>query len=297
MHQVTAVATRSVSDVVRGFYELTKPGITLFVGTTAAAGYVITARGEAQALTLLLVVLATMMMSAGAATLNQVAERDRDARMARTVRRPIPAGLIPARTAAMYGWLLTLAAVLLSTTTLPPLVLVFLVICHISYVFWYTPLKTRTLHCTIVGAIPGSLPVLAGSAAAGGLPNEAALALTALLFTWQIPHFLAIGWMMREDYARAGFVMLPVVDESGVRTARISVLYAIATMGCAVLVMRAADAGTVALSVVHTAAMLYMFSTLPFLRTPGKAQARRLFFASLIVLPVMMTAIMLGLVI
>jgi protoheme IX farnesyltransferase len=295
MYEATATATRSFSDVARGYHELTKPGITLFVGITAAAGYVVNAGAAASATSLLLVVLATMLMSSGAATLNQVAERQLDARMSRTMRRPIPAGHVSARSANTLGWSLTAAGTLLATLTLPPLVLFFLLVCHASYVYWYTPLKVRTVHCTIVGAIPGAFPVLAGAAAAG-MPNMAAIALTGLLFTWQIPHFMAIGWLMRDDYARAGFEMLPVVDASGLRTARVSLLYAVATMGFAVLVTRFADVGVITLSVIHTAAMLYMFAVVPFLRTRDKTRARRLFFASLVVLPVMLTALMLGLV-
>lgn len=296
MYEATALAPRSFAIVARGYHELTKPGITLFVGITAAAGYVVSARGSADAWLLVCVVLATMLMSSGAATLNQVIECQRDARMQRTVRRPIPAGIISARSATRFGWGLSCAGALLATLTLPLPVLIFLLACHASYLYLYTPLKPRTPHCTLAGAIPGALPVLAGSAATGALPDAAALALAGLLFTWQIPHFMAIGWLMREDYARAGFAMLPVLDQSGARTARVSLLYAVATMGFAVLVTRAVDVGVAALSVVHTAAMLYMFATVPFMRARTNAQARRLFFASLMVLPVMMAALMLGLV-
>ncbi len=296
MYEAVATTSRSLSEVARGYHELTKPGITLFVVISAAAGYVVNAGSSAHAGTLLLVVAATALLSGGAATLNMMAERDRDARMQRTQYRPIPAGLIDARAASFFGWSLSAVGALLALFTLPPLVLVFLLVCHISYVYWYTPLKVRTEHSTIVGAIPGAVPVLAGAAATGAMPNTAALALTGLLFTWQFPHFLAIGWLMRADYKRAGFVLLPVIDETGKRTARVSLLYAVATMGFAVLVTRALDAGALVSSVVHTASTAYMFACVPFMRMRDQARARKLFFASLIVLPVILVALMLGLV-
>jgi heme o synthase len=144
----------------------------------------------------------------------------------------------------------------------------------------------------LVGAIPGALPVLAGAAAAG-VPNAASLALTGLLFTWQIPHFMAIGWMARDDYARAGFVMMPVIDETGTRTARTALLYAIATQGLVVLVAREANISMWLVATIHAAGTAYVIAALPFIRTRKKEQARRLFFASLVVLPVMLGALLL----
>lgn len=288
-------ARAPAAAVIRAYRELTKPGITVFVGLTAVAGYIVSMGSGIDSGALFLVALSTMLMSGGAAALNQVAERDLDARMRRTEHRPLPAGLITVQAATTFGWTLTTVGALLAIFTLPPLTFVFLALCHISYVHVYTPLKRVTPLCTLVGAIPGSLPVLAGAAAAGGMPGPTALALTALLFTWQIPHFFAIGWLTRDDYARAGFCMLPVTDESGKLTARAALLYAVAMQGFAILVTREAAVGPLVMAVVHTAGTAYVFAVLPFLRRREKPQARRLFLTSLLVLPIILSALMVGL--
>jgi protoheme IX farnesyltransferase len=286
MHEATALQTRAHSaTLARAYLQLTKPGIAVFVAMSALAGYVVNASRSFEPALLVLVFAATTLMSGGAATLNQVAERHLDARMRRTARRPLPAGVITPAAATTFGWALSLAGALIACFALNPLALLFLVACHFSYLHLYTPLKRTTALCTLVGGIPGALPVLAGAAAAGTFPNGAALALTGLLFMWQMPHFFAIGWLVREDYARAGFALLPVRDETGKRTARVSLVFALATQGCAILVAREAGLGPLLTAVVHTAGTLYWISVLPFLRCAGKAQARRLFFTSLLVLP------------
>ena len=294
MMQQVAVAPRArTTAVLRAYHELTTPGITLFVGLSAAAGYALAAGAAVDAATLVCAAAATMLMSGGAAALNQVVERDVDALMQRTRGRPLPSGIITANAATVFGWLLTTLGALLATTLLPPLAFIFLAACHVSYIYCYTPLKRSSELCTLVGAIPGALPVLAGAAAAGGAPNPAALALTGLLFVWQIPHFMAIGWLAREDYARAGFVMLPVVDESGRRTARVALLYAIATQGFAILTAREAGAAPLMLAVIHTAGTAYVVAAALFLRSRHAAAARRLFFTSLVVLPAILGMLML----
>lgn len=292
---LTATAATPRTDVfvlARAYQELTKPGITLFVGLTAIAGYMLNAGAQRDLMTAGLVMLATMLMSGGAATLNQVAEARSDALMRRTRGRPLPAGILSARQARTFGWTLSIVGALVALITLPLLSLVFLATCHVTYVYVYTPLKKTTTLCTLAGAIPGALPVLAGSAAAVAVPNTAALALTAVLFTWQIPHFFAIGWITRDDYERAGFAMLPVIDKSGLVTARASFLYAIATHGLAILVTREIGAAPLVMAAVHTAGTAYVLSTLPFFLSRTNERARRLFFTSLIVLPVMLGALM-----
>jgi heme o synthase len=293
MHEATIVtAQTSIATTWRACHELTKPGITLFVGLTAAAGYLLVADAAPVPLTLIALVLATMLMSGGAAALNQVAERDLDARMQRTRQRPIVAGLITPEAAQWFAWSLTIAGALLAAIALPPLALLYLAVCHITYVYLYTPLKRSTTLCTLAGAIPGALPVMAGAAAAGGPTHAAAWLLTGLLFAWQIPHFFAIGWLTRDDYARAGFALLPVRDATGLATARSALLYAIATHGFAILLTREAEVAPFAIATIHTAGTLYVVAVLPFLRQRGKIEARRLFFASLVVLPVILIALM-----
>jgi heme o synthase len=264
----------------------------MFVAITAVAGYALAAGAAMNATAIILVTLTTMAMSGGAAALNQLAERREDALMRRTANRPLPSGIVSSASAAMFGWTLSIAGAALALVTLPPLTVVFLALCHVSYVFAYTPMKKRTINCTLVGAIPGSVPVLAGAAAAGGLPTPAVLALTGMLFMWQMPHFFAIGWLTRADYARAGFAMLPVVDASGAATARACLLYAIAMQGLAILTTREMGAGPATMAIVHTAGTAYVLAVLPFMRGRTNARARRLFFTSLVVLPVILCALM-----
>jgi protoheme IX farnesyltransferase len=283
-------------DIARAWVGLTKPGITLFIGITAAAGYITALGGLLMPVRFGIALVATMLMSGGAATLNQVDELKWDALMRRTARRPLPAGVISARRARAFGWSLSALGLLLSLTLLPPATALFLVLCHISYVNIYTPLKRRTPLCTLTGAIPGSLPVLAGWAATGETIGVAALALTGVVFMWQIPHFLAIGWMARDDYAMAGCPMLGVVEGSGRASARISLAYTLAMLACAIVVGLTSPAGSLYMNVALIACLAYVAFAWHFVRQRDRLPARRLFFSSLIVLPVLLTALMVDLV-
>ena len=208
-----AVAPSRVAD----FMELTKPRITSLVLVTAAVGYAVGGGGALSAVNFLLFMVGTALLCGGASALNQYLERDADARMTRTSRRPLPAGRITPSDALAFGLaisavgLVVLAGVNLLTLALGAASL-------LSYVLAYTPLKRVTSLCTIVGAVPGALPPLMGWAAARGSLGPAGWGLFAILFLWQLPHFLAIGWLYREDYARGGFPMLAVTDRDGSST-------------------------------------------------------------------------------
>jgi len=283
-----------MSATTRAYLELTKPGITLFIGITAAAGF-ITAAGWAMPMRFVATVTATMLMSAGAATLNQVAEHRWDALMRRTSMRPLPAGTINPTAARVFAGILTGSGLAISLLFLNVSAAVFLVLCHISYVHAYTPLKRRTPLCTLVGAIPGALPVLAGWTAAGKPIDTAAIALTGVLFMWQIPHFLAIGWMARDDYRTAGCPMLGVVEPSGLASARVSLVYAVATLLCALVLGVAISAGPLFLVAAVLTGGAYIHYAVRFVREPARPPARRLFFCSLAVLPLLLSALMLDL--
>jgi heme o synthase len=170
------------------------------------------------------------------------------------------------------------------------------VLCHISYVLVYTPLKRRTPLCTLTGAIPGALPVLAGWSAAGQPIDVTAIALTGVLFMWQIPHFLAIGWMAREDYGKAGCPMLSVVDVTGRASARVSLAYAVAMLVCAGVVGVTSTAGALYTGVAVLTGTAYIMHAWRFVQLPERTPARRLFFSSIIVLPVLLSALMADLV-
>jgi heme o synthase len=284
-----------MSTAMRAYVELTKPGITVFIGITAGAGFVTALGGFGLPLQLVLMLAATMLMSGGAAALNHVYESRFDALMARTARRPIPAGIIRVESARLFGWALSLSGLVLSLLFLPLATAFFLVLCHVSYVFVYTPLKRTTPLCTLTGAIPGALPVLAGWAATGQAIDVAAVALTGVLFMWQIPHFLAIGWMGREDYATAGCPMLGVVESTGRASARVSLMYALAMLVCALVVGIASPAGGIYMATAVTACGAYVLFAWRFVRQRERIPARRLFFSSLVVLPLLLGGLMLDL--
>lgn len=284
-----------MTGTARAFFTLTKPGITLFIGVTAAAGFVTALDGWGRPGLLLVTLAATMLMSGGAAALNMVVESRWDALMVRTASRPIPAGVVSESAARAFGWSLSLVGLILALLFLPWATALFLLLCHISYVYAYTPLKRRTPLCTLAGAVPGALPVLAGWTATGRPIDVVAIALTGVLFMWQIPHFLAIGWMAREDYARASCPMLAVVDATGRSSARVSVLYAAAMVICAVVVGMMSNAGVIFLATALATGGAYVMFAWRFVQDRTRAPARRLFFSSIVVLPLLLVALVVDL--
>ena len=214
---LTPTAVNPAAHTVKAFITLTKPEITLMVMISAALGYLM-ASYSVNLVVLMHTVLGTGLVAAGAGTLNQYLERALDARMRRTSRRPLPCGHVTAHAALLFGVSLAVAGtiyLMLFLNALTGLVGVFTLL---AYLFVYTPLKRKTQLCTLIGAIPGAAPLLMGWAAARNNLTLEAWALYAILFLWQFPHFYAIGWLYREDYARAGMLMLPAIDEDDGRT-------------------------------------------------------------------------------
>lgn len=270
------------------YLELGKAGLSLFVVGTTAVGYVLASRGDLSWRGLLLTLLGTGLTSSGSLALNQFMERGRDARMERTCHRPLPAGTIaPAQAlraaiVSMTAGLAILAAFAnLLTAALATTVVV-------AYLGFYTPMKPRTPLCTLVGAVCGAIPPMMGWAAAVGQLEIGAWILAAVLFLWQIPHFLALAWLYREDYERGGFRMLPVLDRSGVVTGRMVILYSLALLPIGLAATLAGMAGWLFLvgSVVLGGGLLAMGVRMARLRTDRSA--RMLFLASLVYLPVML---------
>ncbi|MEX0891572.1 MAG: heme o synthase [Gemmatimonadota bacterium] len=211
----------------RAYLELTKPGITRMVVVTTAAGFYMAARGGIDWFLLLHTLVATALVASGCNAFNQILERDADARMKRTARRPLPSGRLG--TAEAYAFSVFISAVgLVQLVVFVNLLTAVLVAASLaSYVWIYTPMKKATWVATWVGAVPGALPILAGWTAAGGGLDAVGWALFAILFLWQMPHFFALAWIYRDDYSRGGFRMLTVVDPSGRRSGRQAVLFAL----------------------------------------------------------------------
>lgn len=233
------------------FVALTKPDVSFLVILTTAAGYYMGVRGPVDWLHLLHAVFGTTLIAAGTAALNHYIERDVDAQMRRTASRPLPSGQLEPQEALWFGLSLAIVGAADLWITAGILGSALGVVTCLSYLLAYTPLKKRTVWATFIGAFPGAIPPMIGWVAATGHLEKGAWLLFAILFFWQFPHFLAISWMYREDYARAGILMLPVVDPEGKRTFRQILLAASALVAVSVLP-----------AVVGLAGILYFFGAL-----------------------------------
>lgn len=202
------------------FLELTKPRVTFMVVLTAIAGFYMATQSAIDLLLLLNLVVGTALVAGGTSALNQLVEIEIDRRMKRTSKRPLPAGRLAPRAALLFGVSISTAGILYLLLLVNALTSLLAAATLISYVFIYTPMKRTSPMSTVVGAIPGALPPVGGwTAVRGELSIEAGI-LFAILFFWQLPHFLAIAWLYREDYARGGLRVLPVIDEDGDSTSR-----------------------------------------------------------------------------
>lgn len=284
---MTAPAVSLHRSQLADFLELTKPRIVLMVLVTVAAGFAL-APGSAGAWTLVHALIGTALVAAGTGTLNQLIERDVDARMLRTRRRPLPGGRVDAAEAGVFGWSLAavgttylLVAVNLATAALAAATV-------LSYVLVYTPLKRRTPAATLIGAIPGALPIVGGWTAAGSLPDAGAWALFWILFLWQLPHFQALSWMYRDDYARAGLRMQSVDDPDGRATFRTAAAYAAALLPVAILPSALGVAGGWYAVGAASLSLWFLGTAVVAVVRPSFAAARRLFLASLAWLPLVL---------
>lgn len=279
----TAVVAASPARAA-DFLELTKPRITFLVVITSAVGYLVGAGKNVDAATLLPLLFGTLFLAGGASALNQYAERELDARMHRTRTRPLPSGRVLPAEALAFGLSISGAGLLLLAAC-GWLALSLGGAALASYTLAYTPLKRVTSLCTVVGAVPGAIPPLIGWAAATGGIDAGGWALFGILFLWQLPHFLAIGWMYREDYARGGFPMLTVLDPDGRSTGRQMVLYSAALVPVTVFAGTVASAGRAYLWGAIVLGLVFVASALGFAESKSPGAARRLFLVSILYLP------------
>ncbi len=273
---------------------LTKPRITAMVVFTTGVGFLMASRGPLRPALLTAALVGTGLVAAGAAVLNQVLERATDAEMERTRRRPLPAGRVAPAEASTLGGLLTAAGLLTLFGLCGPLSASVALASWASYLFVYTPLKKRTPLATLVGAVPGALPPVIGWSAAHDSLGPGAAILFAILFLWQVPHFLAIAWLYRDDYARAGFPMLPVLDREGSFTARQALVHSLALVAVSLTPVMAGMAGGLYLAgaVALGAALTAVSARL--LGARDVASARLLFLASVVYLPALSSLLVAG---
>ena len=287
MNPASSALAVSAGSRAADFAELAKPRITSLVLVTAAVGFAVGGQGSIDWLAFFVFMAGTALLCGGASALNQYLERDADALMERTRRRPIPGGRIRPEEALVFGLALS-AAGLAVLAFVNALTLALGAASLVSYVLAYTPLKRVTSLCTVVGAVPGALPPLMGWAASRGSLGAAGWGLFAILFLWQLPHFLAIGWLYRDDYARGGFPMLAVTDRDGASTGRQAVLYATALLPVTLAagLLASAGAGYLWGGLVLGLGFLACAAAFAWKRTVGSA--RRLFLASVLYLPLLM---------
>ncbi|HWS54157.1 MAG TPA: heme o synthase [Pyrinomonadaceae bacterium] len=269
------------------FVELTKPRITFLIVLTSAAGFCLGSKGVIDYLALGHALFGIALLSSGIATINQFMERDLDGRMRRTATRPLPTQKLSPAQALVFGAALTFGAELYLAAFVNLLTAAFGLTVVVGYLLLYTPLKTRTSLSTVVGAFPGAMPPLMGWTAATGSVGVEAWALFAILFMWQFPHFLAIAWMYREDYARAGILMLPVVEPEGRLTAQQIVLWALLLVPVSLFPAALGTTGRFYFFGAFVLGLAFLAASVHAAFANSRQGARRLLLASVLYLPLL----------
>jgi heme o synthase len=270
------------------YLALTKPRVVLMVLITAFVGFYLASPGEIHWLLLGHTLIGVTLASGGTLALNQYLERELDAHMVRTRERPLPEGRLQPGEALGFGVAITASGLIYLTWLVNPLSGLVTAVSVGSYLFLYTPLKQKTPLCLMVGAVPGALPPVTGWAAASGGLSLEAWVLFAILFLWQIPHSLSIAVLYREDYARANFQLLPVVEPEGTRTGRQIVVHSLALLAVGLLPTTLQVAGPVYFVTAFILGMAMLICGVMVARSYSSAAARRLLFASLIYLPALL---------
>ena len=285
---IVRLVARDRRQLAVDFVALTKPRVVVMVLVTTLVGYYLGLAGSADYLRMLHLLIGTLLAAGGTLALNQYRERDLDARMDRTRTRPLPAGRLQPIEAWLFGVGLTMLGTAYLAALVGPLVALVTLATTVLYLFAYTPLKLRTPLCTLVGAVAGALPPVAGWAAARGDVAPGAWVLFAILFLWQLPHTLAIARLYRDDYARAGVRVLPVVDPDGASTERQVVLACVALVSVSLLPAAAGWTGPI-----YFAGALLLgvaFSAVGVVQAllPSPRAARHVLLASLLYLPLLL---------
>lgn len=270
------------------FLELTKPRIVTMILVTTLVGFYLGSQSEPDYPCLLCTLIGTALAGGGTLALNQLLEREADAKMYRTSLRPLPDGRLQPFDALVFGTLITVGGLVYLTLAVNPLSALVTAVIVLSYLFAYTPLKKKTSLCSIVGAIPGALPPVIGWSAARETLSLEAWVLFAIVFLWQMPHSLAIGWLYRDDFARAGFRLLPVIDPDGKSTGRQIVSNCLALLAVGLLPTLIGFTGAIYFFSALVLGSVFLWYGVSLALSCSQAAARRLLFASLVYLPVLL---------
>ncbi len=288
----TRPAARSTLALSRAadFIELVKPRLVLMILVTTAAGFYIGSHTPVNWFQCLHTLIGAGLTAAGVLGLNQYLERDIDAQMKRTQDRPVPGGRMSPLVALLFGVMLTGSGMLYLTFIVNPLSGLVISLIVASYLFLYTPLKRKTSLCTLIGAVPGALPPVVGWAAARGTVTAEAWVLFAILFLWQLPHSLAIAYIYREDYAKAGLRLLPVIHPDGASTRRQIVMNCVALLAIGLLPALLSIAGGIYFLIALLSGLAFLAFGI-YLGVARSVQAARyLLYASLLYLPIVFIA-------
>jgi len=277
----------SVGEKLAAYYELTKPRIAFLLVLTSAAGFYLGSNGGFDAVRFANTMISIALLAFGVSTLNQYLERHIDPLMERTAKRPLPTQRLAPIEALIFGILLCVAAEVYLFVAINTLTGVLGLIVIVGYVLLYTPLKTRTSASTAIGAIPGAMPPLMGWTAAANDITLGAWAMFVTQFLWQFPHFLAIAWMYREDYGRAGIRMLPVVEPDGRVTGQQIIAYALMLVPVSLLPAILGISGRIYLLVALVLSLLFLASSIRAALSKSNQHARQLLLASVLYLPLL----------
>jgi len=276
----------TVREKLAAFFELTKPRIAFMLVLTSAAGFYIGAKNGFDLVLFINAMIGIALLAFGVATLNQVWERKTDALMDRTSKRPLPTNKITVAEALIFGLILCLTAEIYLAVLVNTLTAILGLIVIIGYVLLYTPLKTRTSMSTAIGAIPGAIPPLIGFTSSANEITLGAWSLFALLFLWQFPHFLAIAWMYREQYAKAKILMLPVIEPEGKITARQIVIFTILLIPVSLAPYFFGIAGLNYLVGASVLGIWFLAASIQAARAKSNEKARKLLLVSVLYLPI-----------
>ncbi len=285
--EINQTKAAGLRDKMAAYFELTKPRIAFLLVLTSAAGFYLGSKGAFDVVLFANSLIAITLLAFGVATLNQYWERDLDTLMERTALRPLPTNRVTPSEALIFGILqcgIAEAYLFIFVNGLTALLGLCVIV---GYILVYTPLKTKTSASTAIGAIPGALPPLMGWTAATNDITLGAWALFAMQFLWQFPHFFAIAWLYREEYAKAGILMLPVVDPEGRLTARQIVMFAIMLLPVSLAPFFFGISGPIFLVGASLLGLWFLRTSIQSARAKTKEKARRLLFVSVIYLPLL----------
>ncbi len=270
------------------YVTLTKPELTFLSAVTALGGFYLGVNGSIPIATMLHTLFGTMLVGGGAGALNQLIERDYDAMMRRTENRPLPAGRLTPTAVLLFGMLMSVTGIIELTLFTNRLTGFLAVVTLVTYLFLYTPLKRMTWLSTIIGGIPGALPPMMGWTAARNEITIEAWILFGILFCWQMPHFFSLAWMYRKDYERAGYPMLTVLDVEGTRTSLQILFFCLGLIPVSLMLTMYGGLGWIYFVGALIVGCGFLYFGIQLLITKSNADARKMFFASLLYLPALL---------